>query len=168
MKMYERGTILTKNTVVEKDHPRVVFRGKLDSLMAHILVLMSEFSTPEDVELYSKLNLIQINLSHIFESEVTGELFDKEFFFDCFGTYDEIREKSHAVGMLHVDGFIVDRRFVLLNRLRTHIREVEISAVRAICDDATIVPLNRLSSVVHIMMGEIMDEIILEDVDQVP
>lgn len=145
----EHMTQLEGNILVPKTHPRILFRGKLDSLQAQVILLILE-----EPELQKPLEEILGLLRRMLKNEVLGEPF---VFGSLFGKSEqEIREISQLpqkhLGIPHFmpgpqDGLTIAR----LNCLRTRVREAELLAVDTHREDL-IKGLNRLSSAVYILM----------------
>ena len=148
----EHMTQLEGNTLVPKTHPRIVFRGKLDSLQAQLILFALE-------EPGMKGNLLEILefLRRMLRCEVLGEPFP---FGNLLGMPEEqLRKVSQLpqkyLGTPHFmpgpeDGVTIAR----LNVLRTQVREAELMAATAFSKgrEDIIRGLNRLSSAVYILM----------------
>ncbi|MCL2736954.1 MAG: hypothetical protein FWD75_10080 [Propionibacteriaceae bacterium] len=159
----EHLTALRGNLLVPKGHPQIRFRGLLDSLEAEILVAQVEFLREGSTAGVADLGEVLRYVKNILRSEVLDQPFGHVA---LFGFDDEeLRRRSHHpkdyYGIPHFatsaeDGLGV----VLLNRLRTKVREVELAAYDAFAVGGTQPPtridliraLNRLSSAVYIMM----------------
>ena len=140
----EHMTHLHGDTLVEKSHPRILFRGKLDSLIALVMLTRCE------LEIYSaELDEIQ----EVLQSLMRAEVLDTPVVCDTlFGqSFDELRAESHA---LYAAKPVASKAYALLNVLRTAVRETELAAVMAFGEErADIVrALNRLSSGVYVLM----------------
>lgn len=159
----EECTHLYGSTLVLKTHERIQFRGKLDSLQADLISLIIEVQKCGCPGVATELNLILAYLRKMMMAEVTQKTLE---FIDFNGWKDsEIRERSHNpkkyYGMGH---FTPDPSqgpvMAGLNQLRTKVRELEISGIGALLPKETedlqrrdiILALNRLSSLVYIMM----------------
>ena len=148
----EHMTQLEGNILVPKTHPRIAFRGKLDSLQAQTVLL-----SLEEPGLKGPLGEILEFLRRMLRCEVLGESFP-------FGTLlgmpeEQLRKVSQLpqkyLGTPHFmpgpeDGLTVAR----LNMFRTQVREAELLAAAAFPQDRedVIRGLNRLSSAVYILM----------------
>lgn len=157
----EEMTHLRGNQLVPKTHPRIAFRGKLDSLMAQMMeveVMAAETGEERILEdLEELLDCIRQILAAEVKDAPLKEL--RLLGLDSAG----IRHHSHFVKeTLGIDHPIPDYRMgrlcVALNALRTQVRETELSAVRTFtgsdgqCTRKDIVEeLNRLSSCVYII-----------------
>lgn len=149
----EDMTHLRGNVLVPKTHPRIAFRGRLDSLQALILLLQAESGGALREDLGDVLGYVQ----RILGAEVKEE--------PLAGTallglgQSELRRQSHEVrAVFGIDHPIPDctmsRTALLLNLLRTQVRETELSAANAFPDGERrdiIQHLNRLSSGVYIL-----------------
>ena len=153
----EHMTHLNAQVLVPKTHPRIVFRGKLDSLEAELLLCAQDFPGLQK-ELGEVLELARriIRCDVLEEPLPDGKL--------CGLTEEELRKRSHFpqdyYGQPHFMPDVRDSREVLrLNRLRCAVREAELAA-----SSAYITPegsaqrpdilraMNRMSSMVYILM----------------
>ena len=156
-------TALRGNLLVAKNHPEIKFRGRLDSLEADLLVLQVEFrklGLPKGVE---ELGEVLRYVKEILRCEVLEVPFEHV---SLFGLDDEeLRHRSHYpqqyYGIPHFATSVDDgAAVVLLNQLRTKVREVELAAYDAYTAGGVKEPtrvdviraLNRLSSAVYLMM----------------
>ena len=156
----EHMTALHSNILVYKDHDRIKLRGKLDSLESKIIASQLELSKNPKLtkDLSEVLNLVK----NILKSEVLGEPLPT---LHVIGLNEkEIRDMSHhPKKYFGIDHFYPDytlgKEVVILNTLRTNVRETELAAYQAFKkeDGGTyrediILALNRLSSLIWIMM----------------
>lgn len=164
----ERLTHLSAGVAVGKEHPRILLRGKLDSLIADFVLAQTEIGRegelPERLAavLHRCLADLRSWAGWILRAEVTGEAMPplKMARF----SYEEIRQISHRpLRYLHHDHVVPEAAqgpdAARLNRLRARTREVELCAVRTFTDeddnlarDDVILALNRLSSAVYVLM----------------
>ena len=155
----EHMTHLDRTTLVLKSHPRIVLRGKLDSLEADILcaqVTASQKNSPLLVgQLDDALMLVRRVLSADFNrAPLASQELDRL-------SLDEIREASHQPGRYLAEGHVLPSHTqgelaALLNQLRTRAREAELEAVIAYQGEASpptdiIRALNRLSSYFYVL-----------------
>ena len=156
----EHMTHLRGNLLVPKGHPRIVLRGKLDSLEARILetqLAAQEEGFPQVIE---DLEELYRQVQAILGAEVKEEPLPDQ---RLLGLDEEgLRRVSHHVreeiGIPHpVPSWKMGRLCVALNSLRTSVRETELAAVAAFCRGTEcdrpdlIRGLNRLSSAVYII-----------------
>ncbi|MDR3176703.1 MAG: hypothetical protein LBU06_09255 [Desulfovibrio sp.] len=155
-------THLQGRRLVRKDHPVIVWRGKLDSFTACIMeaqVLGEKLANPRFAE---ELQEILEFSRRLLSCEIRGAEVEE---FRLLGlTADDLRTQSH-----HPEKFFGYRHMLVshkmgplcirLNTLRTVAREVELAAVAAFKDadgrtgrEDIIRALNRLSSLFYIMM----------------
>lgn len=159
----EHMTHLHGNVLVEKTHPRIVFRGALDALEAELL--LCQLAVPEKGKALGEL----LDLSReILRCEVLEEPLKGEKLLGL--TARELRERSHFpqnyYGQTHFMPDHGDGEAILrLNKLRTLVRETERLAVDAFLDregrlTREDIPraLNRMSSAVYILMIQIKKE----------
>ncbi|WP_129599613.1 cobalamin adenosyltransferase [Anaerophilus nitritogenes] len=157
----EHMTQLYKNILVSKDHPRIVLRGKLDSFQSQILELQVFAHQKKMDQMLNELNEILNFVRDILKAEVLEETL-KEF--NLLGlSPQELRDQSHQpkkyFGIDHIfPSYEMGEILIKLNTLRSSSREVEILAIKAFkreyeVDRLDIIKaLNRLSSVIYIMM----------------
>lgn len=157
----EHMTHLRGSLLVPKTHPRIEFRGQLDSLQAEIICLQAEAFEMDQLKLVEDLGDILENTRYVLGAEVKDEPMGP---MKMLGMDEgELRAHSHNVKeYIGIDHPIPDYRMgktgASLNRLRTKVREAELSAARAFtAPDGTvermdiIKHLNRLSSGVYIV-----------------
>ena len=153
----EHMTHLNAQVLVEKSHPRILFRGKLDTLEAE-LILCQQAAEHLTASLGEVLSLARrlIRCDVLEEPVPEGKL--------CGLTEAEIRKRSHFpqdyYGQPHFmpeasDGNVIAR----LNRARCAARAAELAAVAAFTDregNPTRVDilrsLNRISSMLYLLM----------------
>lgn len=151
----EHMTHLSGDVLVEKTHPRIIFRGKLDSLEGQLLWTIHRLP-----QLKKPLEEILALAREIMACDVL----EKPLQWDtlCGLTEAEQRRRSHIpqeyYGQPHFMPSAEDGETVLrLNRLRTAVRETELSCAHAYPDGKRtdlIRALNRMSSMVYLLMIE--------------
>ena len=153
----EHMTHLNGDVLVRKDHPRILFRGKLDTLEAELIL-----SQLAERALITPVGEILSLARQIIRCEVLEEPLKWEKL--CGLTEDEQRKRSHFpqdyYGQPHFmpsveDGVVIAR----LNRARCAAREAELAAVTAFSDGEgnparpdILQALNRMSSMLYILM----------------
>lgn len=159
----EENTHLRGSVLVLKSHKRIKFRGKLDSLQANLIGLIIDIQKSGNAKLSEELMQLLVYFRRMMRAEVMEEPLE---FLDFNGWSEtEIRERSHHPREHYGTGhFTPDPSqgpiMAVLNQLRTQIRELEIAAIEAFISDEAegverrdiILALNRLSSLVYIMM----------------
>lgn len=162
MEKPEHMTHLHGNVLVPKNHPRILFRGKLDSLQALIVVDQVLLSQHGNEKLVDELSNILDVLRNMMRCDVLDEPFQNDLIIGF--THAELRARSHdPMKYYHVQPMILPDHsmgleYALLNQLRAAIRETEVAASTAFRDGLKctrkdiIEELNRLSSAAHIMM----------------
>lgn len=152
----EDKTQLYGNVLVKKNHERIIFRGKLDSLQSKFLVAQAIISNHSDNDkLITELQDILNILREMMRCDALNEEYKNDKILGM--SHDEIREHSHNpmkyynIQQMLLPDYKMGIEYVLLNQLRSSIRELEIVAINAEKKDLTR-ELNRLSSVLHIMM----------------
>lgn len=153
----ENYTHLYNNVLVEKNHPRIVLRGKLDSLLSLIVDIQYQFKERHEDKLLEYLKKYQKLIHTILYSEVSNKSLEFDTIFDL--TEEEIRKMSHHpkeyFGCDHI--FVncnMPFTVIKLNLIRTAVREVELVAYNTLKNerDDLIKLLNRMSSAVYILM----------------
>lgn len=156
----EHMTHLRENLLVSKNHPRILLRGKFDSLEALIMqtqtiaVKNGYQGIAEDLD--EIMSFVQILLACEVKDEPVPEI-------KLLGMNSQrLRYVSHHLteefGIQHsVPHYSMGEVCVALNSLRTYIRETELAAVNAFSCDGKVTnsdiieSLNRLSSCVYII-----------------
>lgn len=159
----EHMTQLFGNMLVDKNHPRIAYRGKLDNLQAEVVLAQSMMALDEKNKLVIEdLDDILKILRELMRCEVLDEDFEVDTIIGL--THAELRERSHApmkfykVEYMKLPDYTMGSTYAWLNKIRASIRETEVVAVDAFkekrrMDRTDIVEeLNRLSSALHIMM----------------
>lgn len=159
----EHMTHLYGNVLVAKDHRRILFRGKLDSLQALFVLnqcLLAEMGGQEKI--IEDLDDILGSLREMMRCDVLDEPFRREFIIGL--SHKELREHSHNpmkfynVKQMVLPSYNLGKAYALLNQLRTAVRETEVAAAGAFrngqkYERADIIEeLNRMSSAMHIIM----------------
>lgn len=159
----EYMTHLHGSELVPKDHPKIIFRGKLDSTQA--LAVLDQAVIKESggsTNLIKDIGEILSVMRNIMRCEVTNEPFPNDSVLGL--TYAELRARSHdpmkyySIKQMVLPDHTLGKEYALLNQLRTSIREVEVSAAVAFKIKGgyerkdIIEGLNRLSSAIHVMM----------------
>lgn len=153
----EHMTHLDGTTLVPKTHPRILFRGKLDSLEARLLLCRLE--VPEfDRELGEILDYTR----RLLRWEVLGQPVEEGKLLGL--TEQELRRRSHFpqdyYGQPHFMPEASDgKRMIHLNLARTAAREAELAAAAAFTGPEgtdtrpdLIRAMNRLSSAIYLLM----------------
>ena len=157
----EHMTHLNSNLLVSKHHPRIAFRGAVDSLESELI--FAQLAVPEDVakQLQEVLNLVRL----VIRCDVLEEALKVQKL--CGLTEGELRQRSHRpqeyYGIPHFMPEYTDgEAIVRLNRARCAAREAELKAVAAFTDregNPTRVDIlramNRVSSMIYILMVQL-------------
>jgi len=161
----EHMTSLIGSTLVPKNHPRIILRGKLDSLQAQVVLIQCELT---DKALVKNLQDILNCLRELTRCEVLDQPFEQDTLFGQ--SYADLQKQSHnpqkyfGVAVLHLPDHKFGRDYALLNTLRTAIRETELIAVEAFKTESglsrgdIVLALNRLSSAVYVLMCQMIAE----------
>ena len=154
----EHMTHLNGDTLVPKTHPRIVFRGAMDTLEAELLLSQLAVQDPIRKDLGEVLALAR----DLVRWEVLGEPVEERKL--CGLTQQEQRLHSHRpqdfYGQPHFMPQYTDGMAILqLNRARCAARAAELAAARAFTDEEGNVTrpdllraLNRMSSMIWILM----------------
>lgn len=157
----EHMTQVFANRLVTKDHPRIVLRGKLDSLQSKILEIQITAENKKCTKLLEELEEALNFTRNILRAEVLEEELVK---IELIGlNEEEIRKMSHNpkkyFGIEHIlPHYKQGELTIKLNSLRSSVREVELQAIKSfrlgneIQRLDIIRALNRLSSCIYIMM----------------
>ena len=153
----EHMTHLNAEVLVPKTHPRIAFRGKMDTLEAELILCQLA-----DDRLEKPVGEILALARQIIRCDVLEEGLKWEKL--CGLTEEEQRKRSHFpqeyYGQPHfmpsaADGAVMAR----LNRARCAAREAELKAVAAFCDREgwptrvdLLRAMNRMSSMLYILM----------------
>lgn len=156
-------TWLDSNNLVPKNHPRILFRGKLDNMISYCVLVQNEFqnySGPEIIKKY--LSDLRSYMGSILRAEVKNETTNNLFMGELDA--DAIHKMSHNplkyLGYDHIVPELNHGRWIaLLNYLRAIVREAEVNAANLYIDPALRVTrpdilnsLNRLSSAIYVLM----------------
>lgn len=153
----EHMTHLNGEVLVPKTHPRIRFRGKMDTLEAELILCQLVPGAPEGV-LGEILDLSR----KILRCDVLEEPLRQDTL--CGLTQDEQRGRSHMpqdyYGQPHFMPQVSDGSVIAgLNRARCFAREAELTAVEAFSDrDGNLIredipkALNRMSSMLYLLM----------------
>ena len=155
----EHMTHLNAEVLVPKTHPRIVFRGSVDTLEAELI--LAQLAAPE---MAGKLEEVLVLARKIIRCDVLEEPLEETTL--CGLTEAEQRRRSHFpqdyYGIPHFmpsasDGEAIAR----LNRARCAAREAELRCCEAFCDREgnptrtdILRSLNRMSSMLYILMLE--------------
>ena len=162
-------THLYGNTLVPKDHKRIFFRGKLDSLETLFVLnqtILQEMG--ESQKLLDDLQDILVSLREMMRCDVMDEPFRRECIIGL--SHAELREHSHNpmkfynVKQMVLPDYTLGKAYALLNQLRAAVREAEVAAATAFHEGRSynrediIQELNRMSSAMHIIMCKYLAE----------
>lgn len=160
----EHMTHLRGNILITKNHPRIVFRGKLDSLQAQIVLAQAILAetTKDSPRLIEDLGSILVLLREIMRCDVLEIPLAN---LPILGLdHAQLRERSHdpmkffKIQQMVQPDYTMGRTYALLNQTRTMIRETESAATEAYREGTRynrsdiIETFNRLSSALHIIM----------------
>ena len=155
----EHMTHLNTEVLVPKTHPRIIFRGAMDTLEAELI--LSQMAVPE---ISGKLEEILTLARKIIRCDVLEEPLEDAVL--CGLTESEQRRRSHFpqeyYSVAHFRPSAADgERIARLNRARCAAREAELRACEAFSDregnptrQDILRSLNRMSSMLYILMLE--------------
>lgn len=150
----ENMTQLYGNELVLKNHPSIIFRGKLDSLQSKILEAQIIAHKNKCKKLIEELQEILQYIRNILKAEVINEEMKN---INLLGLKEEeIREISHNpkkhLGVDHLlPSYGMGEIVIILNSIRSQVRETELTSIPLERQDL-IRALNRLSSAIYVMM----------------
>ncbi len=159
----ERMTHLRANLLVPKTHPRIVFRGKLDTLQGEILVLQAEAQEKGFQKLVSDLGEVLALVQAVLGAEVTERPLGAWTLFGLDA--DGVRKTSHRVkeefGFEHpIPELKMGRLALALNLLRAKSREAEVACEAAFAEQSEredlLLAMNRLSSGIYILFCRLL------------
>ena len=154
----EQMTHLHGDILVPKTHPRIAFRGAIDTLEAELLCCQASLKKPFPDQIGEILALAR----NLIRCEVLSEPVKLDRL--CALTAEELRARSHRpqdyYGQPHFMPAATDGQSVLLlNRCRCAVRSAELAAAHAFTDcdgnctrTDILQALNRMSSMVYILM----------------
>ena len=149
----EHMTHLNGDTLVEKTHPRILFRGAVDTLEAELLIACAGAAGEIRTQLEEALTYTRTLLRN--------EVLNEQVVAETLGGMDEkaLRERSHRpqdfYGQPHFMPMPDDGGLLLqVNRARCATRSAELKAVAAFPDgrEDLLRALNRLSSFLYLIM----------------
>lgn len=158
----EHMTHLQGNLLVAKDHPRIAFRGLIDTLEAEILLCQKAAQQEGKTEVCTQMQEVLDFVRRLIRCDVLGEPVGE--FRLCGLDAAALRERSHHpekfYGQHHFMPSWQDSATLLwLNRVRTAVRQTELGCYRAFVTpdgqvqrEDLILALNRLSSLLWILM----------------
>lgn len=159
----EHMTQLFDNYLVAKDHKRIYFRGKLDSLASLFIVnqtLLEELGEPQ--ALVEDLQDVLASVREIMRCDVLDLPFRRDYMIGL--SHKELRDHSHhpmkyyKIKQMLLPDHSMGKAYALLNQLRSSVRETEVAAATAFHEgkaytrEDIIEELNRMSSAMHILM----------------
>ena len=160
----EHMTHLHGSTLVSKTHPRIAFRGAMDTLEAELLWCQFSVDDPYASQIGNILEFARLLIRcEVLDTPVTQETL-------CGLTEDALRSHSHRpqdyYGQPHFMPAAGDAQTVLLlNRCRCAVRAAELAAAHAFTDSEgnctrtdILKALNRMSSMVYILMIQAKSE----------
>lgn len=157
----EHMTHLNAQVLVKKTHPRIRFRGKIDSLEAELLLCIAEATGETQRQLGEILSFTR----ELIRCDVLDAPVEQQKL--CGLTMEELRSRSHRpqdfYGQPHFMPSFNDGKLLLqINRARCMAREAELTAVEAFSDREgaptrldILQAMNRISSMLYLIMIQI-------------
>lgn len=156
-------THLDNHNLVLKTHPRIVLRGRLDSITAECIVLQHQLPAVQEFPAVAGYFAdLRSFMGRVLRAEVTGEALGDLAMGDM--DTDTLHKISHnPLKYLQHDHIVPAAEHgldvALLNRLRAEVREVELLAAEIYLDVSLqlsrsdiVTGLNRLSSAIYVLM----------------
>lgn len=151
-------TYLDADTVVSKSHPRIFFRGKLDTLISATVMVQTGFDGQGKLPAVIRNGLSDINvwLWQILQAEVSGDPVPAQSL--CGMNVEAIRLVSRDPKKYLNQGHLVPDvalgpNVSVLNWLRAQVREVEVAYVQVgLGREDVLESLNCLSSAIYVLM----------------
>lgn len=158
----EHMTQLHGNYLVEKDHPRITFRGWIDNLQAEIVLTQAVVSKNHKRALIDDLNEILTVVRQIVRCEVLEEPMASYTLLglDPAGLREHSHhpEKYYRIKQMVLPDYSMGEAYARLNLIRTKVRQAETIGTTAFWTGREyehtdiLEALNRLSSAMHIIM----------------
>ncbi len=150
-------TFLDKGVEVPKNHPSIVMRGKLDTLLSYVVLVQTQFDPKDRKPAFLKqcLSDLQEWVMLTLKGEVTGETVVPAGMggMDVATLHVVSREPKKYLGLDHMAAHAsMGGNVALLNWLRALVRETELVAVNCSQNADVLCSLNRLSSAVYVLM----------------
>ena len=157
----EHMTHLCGNRLIPKDHPRIVFRGKLDSLQSTMLLVQALAEEKKLFSLSADLGELVDWCREMMKVDVLDRPLETSAVLGL--STEELRQHSHNpakyYGIGHLTPVVgMGPVLLALNDLRSRVREVETVGVAAFRQEFApsrtdiLQALNRMSSAVYILM----------------
>lgn len=150
-------TYLDSSMVVPKNHPSIVMRGKLDTLLAQLTLVQTQFDPKNRLPGFLKECLADLRswVLLTLNGEVSGAAVDPDGMggMDVETLHIVSREPAKYLGLDHFAAEAsMGGNMALLNWLRALVRETEVAAVGCSVNMDVVCALNRLSSAVYVLM----------------
>lgn len=151
-------TRLDAETLVSKSHPRIVLRGKLDTLLASTVLVETQFDPKNKLSPYLKECLADVArwVMCVLAAEVSGDRCAPSGMggMDTDALYTISRDPERYLGIApFVPSAVMGTNAALCNWLRALVREAEVAAVSCGVERADVTAsLNRLSSAVYVLV----------------
>ena len=159
----EHMTHLHGDVLVPKTHPRIAFRGAIDTLEAELVLCQLEVPG-----LRKELGEILALARKIIRCDVLEEKLEADTL--CGLTQEELRKHSHFPQAYYeqphfMPEYTDGKEILLLNRCRCAARQAELRAVSAFCEpggkpvrEDILQAMNRMSSMLYILMIRLKKE----------
>ncbi len=150
-------TLLEAGVEVPKNHPSIVMRGKLDTLLAQVVLTQTQFDPKDRKPAFLKECLADIHdwVLLTLQGEVTGQRVCAKGMggMDVPTLYLISREPKKYLGLEHMAAHVsMGGNVAMVNWLRALVRETELIAVNCSKNMDVLCSLNRLSSALYVFM----------------
>ncbi len=150
-------TLLDAGVEVPKNHPSIVMRGKLDMLLAQVVLTQTQFDPKDRKPAFLKecLNDIHAWVLVTLQGEVTGQTVCATGMggMDIPTLHLISQEPKKYLGLDHMAAHAaMGGNVALINWLRASVRETEVVAVNCSKNMDVLCSLNRLSSALYVLM----------------
>ncbi len=150
-------TLLDTGVEVPKNHPSIIMRGKLDTLLAQVVLTQTQFDPKDRKPAFLKECLADIQewVLLTLQGEVTGQRVCAKGMggMDIPTLHLISREPKKYLGLDHLAAHVsMGGNVALLNWLRAAVRETEIVAINCSKNMDVLCALNRLSSALYVLM----------------
>lgn len=156
-------TVLYDNVLVAKDHPQILFRGKMESLQAQIIMNQAMMAGENSSQkLIDDLNNVLTTLRNILRSHVTNQPLEVEKIVGL--TPSQLRDQVNSpmcyfqIEQAGIPDYTRGMNYARLNQLYTQTRELEVAAITALHEgnqytrSDILETLNAVSNALRVMM----------------
>ena len=150
-------TYLDANTQVQKSHPRIELRGRLDTLIAATVVVQTQFDLKNRLPVLLKTGLNDVKnwIWQMLASEISGDAMPAVTVcgMNCDMLHAVALDPQKYLGQGHiVPDASLGANVAFLNWLRAQVREVEVTLAKMGDREDLMESCNRLSTAVYVLM----------------